>query len=68
MSGFFMRRGMRRFWLQMVTAGKTRRLAYTICALVCTGEERRYRTRFEDQVKRRATAVRKASSQASLRG
>lgn len=34
MSVFFMRRGSSRFWLHMVTAGKTSRLAYTMCALV----------------------------------
>lgn len=68
MSVFFMRRGSRRFWLHMVTAGKTSRLAYTMCALVYTGEESRYRTRFEDQVKSSAKAARKASNHATLRG
>lgn len=68
MSVFFMRLGSSRFWLHMVTAGKTSRLAYTMCALVYTGEESRYRTLLEDQVKSRAKAARKARSHATLRG
>lgn len=68
MSVFFMRRGSSRFWLQMVTAGKTSRLAYTMCALVYMGEESRYRTLLEDQAKNRATAAKNARSHATLRG